>query len=42
MFVFGRNLTDTEYVTTTATFTGVVSGRVGEPRTFGVRLIAEY
>ena len=42
VYLYGRNLTDTDYVTTTATFTGVVSGRVGEPRTFGIRLIAEY
>ena len=42
VIAFARNLTKKEYVTTTATFTGVVSGRVGEPRVLGLRLIAEY
>lgn len=40
--LFGRNLGDTQYVTTTASFPGPISGRVGEPRTYGVRLIYEY
>jgi len=40
--VFGRNLADKEYVTSTATFTAGVAGRVGEPRTYGVRAIYRY
>jgi len=39
---FGRNLADTQYVTTTALFTGAISGRVGEPRTYGLRLVFNY
>lgn len=39
---FARNLADVEYVTTTATFTGPVSGRVGEPRTYGIRVSVSY
>lgn len=42
LIAYGRNLTDTEFVTTTASFTGPVSGRVGEPRTYGVRLVLNY
>ncbi len=42
VMAFGRNLANKEYVTTTATFTGPVSGRVGEPRTYGLRLSFNY
>lgn len=42
VMAFGRNLANKEYVTTTATFTGPVSGRVGEPRTYGLRLAFNY
>jgi iron complex outermembrane receptor protein len=36
--LWGRNLGDEQYVTGTATISPVVSGRPGEPRTFGVRI----
>lgn len=36
--LWGKNLLDKEYVTATATISPVVSGRPGDPRTFGVRL----
>ncbi|MCW3834522.1 TonB-dependent receptor [Sphingomonas canadensis] len=37
--LWGRNLTNTEYVTGTASFAAArVAGRVGNPRTFGVRI----
>jgi iron complex outermembrane receptor protein len=39
VIAYGRNLGDEAYVTTTATFTGVVSGRVGDPRTYGLRVV---
>lgn len=37
---FGRNMTDKEYVT--STITSLVTGRIGDPRTYGLRLIAKY
>ena len=40
--LYGRNLADKEYVTTTASFTAAISGRVGEPRTFGAKAIFQY
>lgn len=42
VIAYGRNLADTEFVTTTASFTGAISGRVGEPRTYGLRLVVNY
>jgi iron complex outermembrane receptor protein len=42
LLVFGRNLTDREYVTSTASFAAGIVGRVGEPRTYGVRAIFRY
>lgn len=42
VMVFGRNLADKEYVTSTASFASGIVGRVGEPRTYGVRLSATY
>lgn len=39
VIAYGRNLGNESFVTTTATFTGVVSGRVGDPRTYGLRLV---
>lgn len=37
--IWGRNLTDEEYVTGTASFASLlVAGRVGAPRTYGVKL----
>jgi iron complex outermembrane receptor protein len=42
LIVFGRNLADKEYVTSTASFASGIVGRVGEPRTYGVRLIVGY
>ena len=40
--VFGRNLTDAQYVTATATISPVVSGRPGDPRTYGIRAMFRY
>jgi iron complex outermembrane receptor protein len=36
--LWGKNLLDRQYITATATISPVVSGRPGEPRTFGARL----
>ncbi|MBY8825581.1 TonB-dependent receptor [Sphingomonas colocasiae] len=40
--LWAKNIGDAQYVTTTATFTAVASGRPGEPRTFGARLSWTY
>lgn len=42
IMVYGRNLGDTQYVTSTASFAAGIVGKVGEPRTYGIRLIAKY
>lgn len=42
IMVYGRNLGDTQYVTSTASFAAGIVGKVGEPRTYGVRLVAKY
>lgn len=42
VIAFGRNLGDTDYVTSTASFASGIVGRVGEPRTYGLRLVAKY
>ncbi len=42
IMAFGRNLQDTAYVTSTASFASGIVGRVGEPRTYGVRVVARY
>ena len=42
IMVFGRNLTDRQYVTSTASFALGVVGRVGEPRTYGIRGLAKF
>ncbi|PZQ94937.1 MAG: TonB-dependent receptor [Cereibacter sphaeroides] len=42
ILLFGRNLADKEYVTSTASFASGIVGRVGEPRTYGVRLVFKY
>ena len=42
VMVFGRNLADKEYVTSTASFASGIVGRVGEPRTYGVRVSVTY
>ncbi len=42
LLVYGRNLTDEEYVTSTASFAAGIVGRVGEPRTYGLRAIVRY
>jgi iron complex outermembrane receptor protein len=42
LMVFGRNLGDTEYVTSTASFASGIVGRVGEPRTYGIRAVVKY
>jgi iron complex outermembrane receptor protein len=39
---FGRNLTDRDYVTSTASFASGRVGRVGEPRTYGIRAVAKF
>jgi iron complex outermembrane receptor protein len=40
--LYGKNLADEDYVTATATISPVVSGRPGDPRTFGVRASFRY
>ncbi|MDA5194531.1 TonB-dependent receptor [Govanella unica] len=41
VLAFGRNLTNKAYLTGTANL-GLISGRVGEPRTYGLRLTVDY
>ncbi|HOP20736.1 MAG TPA: TonB-dependent receptor [Amphiplicatus sp.] len=40
--IFGRNLADEEYITSSGSFTARPAGHVGEPRTWGVRLSYTY
>lgn len=40
--VYGRNLGNTQYVTTTASFAAGIVGKVGEPRTIGLRAAVKY
>lgn len=40
--LYGKNLANRQYVTATATISPVVSGRPGDPRTFGVRASVRY
>jgi len=40
--LFGKNLANKQYVTATATISPVVSGRPGDPRTFGIRASFRY
>jgi len=42
LMLFTRNLGNTQYITSTATFGAGVAGRVGEPRTVGMRAIFKY
>ncbi|CAN5675927.1 TonB-dependent receptor [soil metagenome] len=42
LLAFARNLTDREYVTSTASFASGIVGRVGEPRTYGIRAVAKF
>ena len=42
LLVYGRNLADKQYITSTATFGAGVAGRVGEPRTYGLRGVFKY
>lgn len=42
LMAFGRNLTDRDYVTSTASFASGRVGRVGEPRTYGIRAVAKF
>ncbi|WP_326523004.1 TonB-dependent receptor [Sphingomonas sp.] len=42
LLVYGRNLADKDYVTSTASFAAGIVGRVGEPRTYGLRAIARF
>ncbi|MBP7337418.1 TonB-dependent receptor [Niveispirillum sp.] len=40
--LYGRNLSDTQYLVSTGTFTAVPSGTPGDPRTYGLRLTYTY
>ena len=40
--LWGRNLTDEEYITTSAGFSLVRAGRAGPPRSYGIRLTWNY
>lgn len=42
LILLARNLSDTEYVTSTAGFPTGTVGRVGEPRTYALRAIVRY
>jgi iron complex outermembrane recepter protein len=42
LILFGRNLTDEQYLTSTASFAAGIVGRVGEPRVYGIRGIARF
>ncbi|MGV3480154.1 MAG: TonB-dependent receptor [Sphingobium sp.] len=42
IIAFGRNLGNKAYVTSTASFAAGIVGRVGEPRTYGLRAIVKY
>lgn len=42
VLVFARNIADKQYITSTATFGAGVAGRVGEPRTCGMRAVFKY
>lgn len=42
VIVYGRNLSNTQYLVSTGTFTAVPSGTPGDPRTYGVRLSFTY
>ena len=42
VIVFGRNLTDQGYLVSTGSYTAVPAGTPGDPRTFGIRFIAQY
>ncbi len=42
LLAFGRNLTDRSYITSTASFASGIVGRVGEPRTYGIRAVAKF
>ena len=42
LLAFARNLSDREYVTSTASFASGIVGRVGEPRTYGIRAVAKF
>lgn len=40
--LYGRNLANEEYITSSGSFTARPAGRVGEPRTYGLRLAFTY
>lgn len=42
VLAFARNIADKGYITSTATFGAGVAGRVGEPRTYGIRAVFKY
>lgn len=39
---YGRNLTDEEYIVSSGSFTARPAGRIGEPRTYGVKVIYQF
>ena len=42
IIAYGRNLTDEEYIVSSGSFTARPAGRVGEPRTYGLRVAFQY
>jgi iron complex outermembrane receptor protein len=42
LMLFARNIADRAYVTSTASFASGIVGRVGEPRTFGIRGVVKF
>lgn len=40
--VYGQNLTNRQYITSTGTFSVVTAGKVGDPRTYGVNVSYTY
>ena len=42
LLAYGRNLTDRQYITNTATFPAEPAGQVGFPRTFGLKIAYTY
>lgn len=40
--LYGRNLTNRQYITSTGTFTVVAAGKVGDPRTYGLDVSYTY
>ena len=42
ILAYARNIAGKQYITSTATFGAGVAGRVGEPRTYGLRAVFKY